>query len=198
MKFLIYKIYVVLFLISIFLIQPEVSARDNEIQYTSESISNYFSGLVSADKDDNNGAYKHLKKVQFLKNRHTKFNTEFIKTLVLLEKFDEAISFSEDIWKESELLFEVDLLLGLNSFIKEDYINAEKYFERLNKISQHNFVFDNFIGNVLIAWSKASQGYKEDSFKFIEQIPDSYHHMKRVQNIFLQLSSVYWCCMLLR
>jgi len=186
MKFLIYKIYVVLFLISIFLIQPEVSARDNEIQYTSESISNYFSGLVSADKDDNNGAYKHLKKVQFLKNRHTKFNTEFIKTLVLLEKFDEAISFSEDIWKESELLFEVDLLLGLNSFIKEDYINAERYFERLNKTYGHNLFYKDFISNVLVAWSKAFQGNKEDSFNFLEETSRPFRHLKRIQNAFLE------------
>ena len=186
MKFLIYKIYVVLFLISIFLIQPEVSARDNEIQDTSESISNYFSGLVSADKDDNNGAYKHLKKVQFLKNRHTKFNTEFIKTLVLLEKFDEAISFSEDIWKESELLFEVDLLLGLNSFIKEDYINAERYFERLNKTYGHNLFYKDFISNVLVAWSKAFQGNKEDSFNFLEETSRPFRHLKRIQNAFLE------------
>ena len=186
MKFLIYKIYVVLFLISIFLIQPEVSARDNEIQYTSESISNYFSGIVSVDKDDNNGAYKHLKKVQFLKNRHTKFNTEFIKTLVLLEKFDEAISFSEGIWKESELLFEADLLLGLNSFIKEDYINAGRYFERLNKTYRYNLFYEDFISNVLVAWSEASQGNKEDSFKLLEETSRPFRHLKRIQNAFLE------------
>jgi len=109
-----------------------------------KNISNYFSGIISADRYYNNEAFKHLKKVQSLKNRHSKFNIEFIRTLVLLEKFEQAFVFSKSVWNEDELFFETDLLLGLNFFIKEDYINAEKYFERLNKISQHNFVFDNF------------------------------------------------------
>ena len=161
MKFLIYKIYVILFLITIFLIQPEVSARDNKIQYKRENISNYFSGIISADKYYNNEAFKHLKKVQSLKNRHSKFNIEFIKTLVLLEKFEQAFDFSASVWIEDEFFFETDLLLGLDSFIKKDYVNAEKHFERLNKISVYNFYFEEFISNVLIAWSKASQGNEE-------------------------------------
>jgi tetratricopeptide (TPR) repeat protein len=76
--------------------------------------------------------------------------------------------------------------LGLNSFIKKDYKRAEKYFERLNKISRYNLVFDNFIGNVLIAWIRASQRNEEDSYKFIKKIPSSYNYLKKIQNIFLQ------------
>ena len=48
MKFLINKIYIILFLLAIFSIQPEVSARDNKIQYTRENISNYFFGIISS------------------------------------------------------------------------------------------------------------------------------------------------------
>ena len=49
--------------------------------------------------------------------------------------------------------------------LKKDYIKAEKHFERLNKISEYNLFFNDFVGNVLIAWSKASQGNKEESLK---------------------------------
>ena len=186
MKFLIYKIYVISFLISIFLIQPPVSARDNKIQYTSESISNYFSGIVSIDKDDNEQAFKHLKKVQSLKNKHGTFNSEFIQTLVLLEKFDQAINFSESIWKENAPLYESDLLLGLDSFIKKDYINAEKYFRRLNKTYNYNLFYQDFISSVLVAWSKASQGNKEDSSKLLEETSKPFRHLKKMQNAFLE------------
>ena len=41
---------------------------------------------------------------------------------------------------QDELFFEADLLLGLNFFIKKDYINAEKHFERLNR----NFSIQSF------------------------------------------------------
>jgi len=186
MKYLIKKIYIILFFLIILLNITKVFAKDNNIQYKKENIENYFLGKLYINKGYNDKAFKHLKKVQFIKNKHNKFNTEYIRTLVLLEKFEEAFTFSKSVWNEDELFFEIDLLLGLNSFIKEDYKNAEKHFQRLNKISRHNLIFDNFIGNVLIAWIKASQGNKEDSFKAFEKVPRVYNHLKSTQNIFLQ------------
>ena len=184
MKFLIKKIYIILFLL--ILVQPRVFAKDNKILYTSENISNYFLGIVSAQNDHNEKAYKYLNKVRSLKNSHSKFNIEFIRTLILLEKMDKAYTFSKSIWDENELFFEADLLLGLDSLKKKDYKNSEKYFERLNKISRHNIFFENFVGNILIAWSKASEGKQEESFSYLEKIPKPYHHFKKIQEVFLK------------
>ena len=186
MKFLINKIYIILFLLAIFLIQSEVFARDSKALYTRENISNYFLGIVSANNNFNKEALRYLKKVESLKNRHSKFNVEFVRMLVLLEKFDEAFIFSKSVWDKNELFFEADLLLGLDSFKKKDYKNSEKYFERLNKISRYNLFFDDFIGNVLISWSQASQGNREDSFRILEKIPKPYRHFTKTQNSFLK------------
>ena len=186
MKFLIKKIYIILFFLTIFLIQLEAFARDSKALYTRENISNYFLGIVSANNNFNNEALRYLKKVESLKNRHSKFNVEFVRMLVLLEKFDEAFIFSKSIWDENELFFEADLLLGLDSFKKKDYKNSEKYFERLNKISRYNVFFDELIGNVLISWSQASQGNREDSFRILEKIPKPYRHFTKTQNSFLK------------
>ena len=186
MKFLTKKIYIILLLFTIFLTDSKVFAKDSKIQYSRANISNYFLGVVSVKQDYNNNAFNYLKKVKSLKNVHSQYNIEFIRTLVLLEKFDKAFVFSENIWTESELFFEADLLLGLNSLIKKDYVNAERYFERLNRISQYNLFFDNFMGNVLIAWSKALQKNKEEAFKFLNKIPEPYLHLKKTQNVFLQ------------
>ena len=183
MKFLIKKIYIILFLSSILLIGTKVFAKETKIQYTKENISNYFSGIVSINHNYNNKAFKHLKKVKSLKNKHSRFNIEFIRTLILIEKFEQAFAFSKSVWTDNEFVFETDLLLGLDSFIKEDYVNAEKHFERLNQIPRYDLFFSDFIGNVLMAWSKASQGNKEDSFKFLEKAP---RQIQKIQNIFLQ------------
>ena len=94
-----------------------------------------------------------------------------------LKNLMKHLFFSKSVWDENELFFEADLLLGLDSFIKKDYKNSEKYFERLNKISRYNLFFDDFIGNVLISWSQASQGNKEESFKFLEKIPKPYRQL---------------------
>lgn len=184
MKILIKKIYIIFFLVMI-LNQANVFAKDSKFLYTGENISNYFLGLISINKDSNNEAFQYLKKVQLLKDEHYRYNVEFIRTLVLLEKFDIAYTFSKKIWKKEELFFEIDLLIGLQNFLKKDYKNAEKYFKRLNSISENNPFFEDFIGNVLIAWSKASQGKETESFEILDKIPPRYKHLKQTQSAFL-------------
>lgn len=183
MKFLIKKSYIILFLFSILLVESKVFAKESKIQYTKEDISNYFSGIILINQNYNNEAFKHLKRVKSLKNRHSRFNIEFIRMLILIEKFEQALAFSKSVWTADEFVFETDLLLGLDYFVKKDYVNAEKHFERLNRISQYNLFSYNFIGNVLMSWSKASQGNKEDSLKFLAKTP---LQIKKIQNIFLQ------------
>ena len=185
MKFLIKKIYIIFFVLIVLLTKSETFAKENNIQYNKKDISNYFSGIISINQAHNdNKAFEYLGKVQSIHNRHSQYNIEIIRTLILLEKFKQAFAFSKNVWTEDELFFEADLLLGLNYFIKKDYKRAEKYFERLNKISRYNLVFDNFVGNILIAWIRATQGNEEDSYKFIKKIPNPYNHLKKTQDIF--------------
>ncbi len=185
MKILIKKIHIILFLLILLSVDSKVFGKSDKTQYTRENISNYFLGIISANLDHNQKAFNYLKKVKSLKDEHSRFNVEYIRTLILLEKFEQAISFSKNVWKENDSLFEADLLLGLNYFVKEDYINAEKYFERLIDYEYH-FLVGNFISKVLLSWSKASQGNKEASLKFIQEIPTPYSHLTKTQNSFLQ------------
>ena len=184
MKFITKKIYIIIFLV--FLVQPKILASSNKNFYTSENISNYFLGVISAKDDENTKAYKYLKRVQSLKNSHSKFTVEFVRNLVLVDKFDKAFSFSKSVWNEDEFFFEVDLLLGLDYLTRGDYKNSEKHFKRLNTISNYNLIFEDFIGNILIAWSKASQGKKEESFSYLAKIPKAYSHLKKIQEGFLK------------
>ena len=105
MKYFIYKIYAISFLITILLIQPAVSSKIDKKHYKSENISNYFSGILASSKHDNEEAFGYLKEVKSLKNKHYNFNIEFIRTLVLLEKFNKAIEFSESVWLEDKFFF---------------------------------------------------------------------------------------------
>jgi len=186
MKFLIKKIYNIFFILSITLIASEISAKESETQYTKENISNYFSGIISANQNYNSDALKYLNKVKSLKNIHSNFNIKFIKTLILLEKFDEAFAFSKSLTNNNGSFFYADLLLGLDYFLQKDYEKAENHFKNLNKISRYNLIFSDFFGNVLIAWSKASQGNEKDSLNFLNKVPKPYQHLTKIQNIFLQ------------
>ena len=186
MRYFIKNIYFILLLITILFLDTETFGKDSKVKYSRNNISNYLSGIISVNQDYTNAAFKYLNKVQSLKNDHSNFNVQFIRTLILLEKFEQAFAFSKDVWLEDEYFFETDLLLGLESFIKKDYLNAEKHFERLNKISRYNLLFEDFLGNILIAWIKASENNKEDSFKFLDKVPERYHNLKKIQNSFLQ------------
>ena len=186
MRYFIKNIYFILLLITILFLDTETFGKDSKVKYSRNNISNYLSGIISVNQDYTNAAFKYLNKVQSLKNHHSNFNVQFIRTLILLEKFEQAFAFSKDVWLEDEYFFETDLLLGLESFIKKDYLNAEKHFERLNKISRYNLLFEDFLGNILIAWIKASENNKEDSFKFLDKVPERYHNLKKIQNSFLQ------------
>ena len=186
MRYFIKNIYFILLLITILFLDTETFGKDSKVKYSRNNISNYLSGIISVNQDYTNAAFKFLNKVQSLKNDHSNFNVQFIRTLILLEKFEQAFAFSKDVWLEDEYFFETDLLLGLEFFIKNDYLNAEKHFERLNKISRYNLLFEDFLGNILIAWIKASENNKEDSFKFLDKVPERYHNLKKIQNSFLQ------------
>ena len=186
MKYRIKKIYLILLLISIFFTSITTVANSSNKQYSQDTISNYLSGILSTNQNATNKAYKYFNRVQPLKDIHKNFNIQFIKTLILLEKFEEAFAFSKSIWVKEESIFEVDLLLGINSFINKDYLNAEMYFARLNKTPQVNFFYEDFLSNILITWVKASQNNKKDTFSFFDKIPNRYENLKKIQNSFLQ------------
>jgi len=124
MKFLNKKIYIILFLLTILLVGSKLFAKESKIRYTKENISSYFSGIISVNQGNNNKAYDYLKKAKSLKNKHSKFNAEYIRTLILIEKFEQAFAFSKSLWTNDEFIFEIDLLLGLDYFINKDYVNA--------------------------------------------------------------------------
>ena len=186
MKLSIKKIYFIIFFLIALLINFQSPANSSNIKYTSKNISNYFSGIILASQNNNEEALKYLKKVQFIKDRHSNFNVEFVRTLILLGKTKEAFNFAASVWKEDEFFFDGDLLLGLDALIKKNYIKAEKHFRRLNKISIYNFYYEDFFGNILMSWSKAAEGKKEVSFDLYNQIPNRYTHLKKIQNAFLQ------------
>ena len=185
MKYATKKIYLIFLLIVMLLTDTVAFSKNTEFEFSKDDISNYFSGIVLISQNNTTAGFKYLNKVQSLKNIHSNFNVQFIRSLVLLEKFDEAFAFSKSIWNEEDFFFEADLLLGLESFIKKDYLNAERHFMRINKISKYNLLFDDFLGNVLISWVRALTSNKEDAFKFIDKIPNHYENLKKIQNVFL-------------
>ena len=117
-----------MFLLSIFLTETKVFATESHTKYTKENISNYFSGILSINQNNNENTFKYLKKVKPLQDKHTRFNIEYLRTLVLLEKFEDAFFFSKSLLKNKQSFFESDLLLGLEYFQKKRLQKCRSFF----------------------------------------------------------------------
>ncbi len=186
MKYLNKKIYLVFLLINLSLISSEAFSKNAKFSYSQEDIFNYFSGIVAMSQNNTTSGFKYLKKINSLKNIHYNYNVQYLRSLILLNKFDEAFSFSKEIWDEKILYFDADLLIGMKYFIEEDFSNAEKHFIRLNDFTKYNLFLDDFLGNVLLGWVKASKNDREGAFNYYEKIPDRYRKLKKIQNALLQ------------
>ena len=156
MKYFIKKIYLIFLFLSILLFNSETNAKDKNLKYSKQNISNYFLGVVSLNKNNTTSGFKYLDRTQSLSNIHYNYNTNFIRTLVLLEKFDLAFAFANKLKSKNKLFFEADLLLGIEALINNDYLNSKKYFSKLNNLSQYNLFFEDFLGSVLMSSAEAS------------------------------------------
>ena len=80
MKQFIKKIYLVLFFVIILSNFTKVLAKDNKNYYSSETISNYFSGTISFNNYNTEKAYEYLEKIEKVKINHNNYNIKYIHT----------------------------------------------------------------------------------------------------------------------
>ena len=185
MKFSNKKNYLILFFLLFSFFGTTTHSKDNKIIYTKNDISNYFSGIISVERGFNDNAFEHFKEADSLKNKHNNYNIQFVRTLISLDKFEEAIRFSKSVWSENESIFEIDLLIGLDYFAKKDYLMAEKYFERLKNSTFDELSLENFLSNILFLWAQLSNQKIDEGLETYKNISDYYNNLKKLQNIFM-------------
>ncbi len=69
MKSLTKKIYLILFFLTLLLVNIDAYAKSNQTKFKKNNMSNYFSGIIFANQNDSSKAFKYLKKVQSLKKK---------------------------------------------------------------------------------------------------------------------------------
>ena len=139
-----------------------------------------------ANQDLSNRAFSHLNKIRYLKNSHENFSIQFLRTLILLDKFDQAFIFSKNAAQGDRNFFESSLLMGLNDIVNENYQNAEKHFSKMNEDLDYYLLFEDFLRYVLLSWSQALQNNMQQSFFYYDKIPNIYNNLKKIQYSLLQ------------
>ena len=72
--------------------------KDKDLVYSEKNISNYLSGIISINQNNTSQAFDFLKKTQPLQTYHYNYNVQFLRTLVLLKKFDESFDLAKDLY----------------------------------------------------------------------------------------------------
>ena len=161
----------------LFLFTSHGLSKSMDAIYSEKNISNYFSGIISMNLNNTDQAFKFFKKVKILKDHHSNFNSHYLRTLVLLEKFDQSFDYAKKMEISGKNLSEANLLMGLNKFIKKDYSSAEKYFKKMDSDFYDFYQIKNF----LITLTRASKKDKSGSLKYLKSLPKNLNSLKKIQ-----------------
>ena len=147
------------------------------------NISDYFSSIVSFDDFDYESSENFFKKLNDSQVDNQKYFSRFIQSLVNLEKYSEAYSYSKKLDKEKKSNFESNIFLGLYEFKNGNFDKSQSYFKRLKRNSEHFLVFD-ILKVSLEAWTKISKSKKEEDIKLLDFGKPSYYNLEKVQKVF--------------
>ena len=157
-KFLKFALIIVLYQ------SPLYSKSKTLNDFNSRHLSNYFSGIVAYENNDNSQALGFFKLSKHLIKKHDLYLKSYINTLVLEGKVQQAASeIKQNLTDDNSNFFEAHLVLALDSLKKKNYKKSRKYlqksYEFINKdslssiivetLKQYMYVFEeNKISNI--------------------------------------------------
>ena len=113
------------------------SASFNE--FNSRDLTNYFSGIVAFENQNNFDALKFFNASKVLLNKHDSYLKRYVYSLVLEDKVAQAINIIENNSNKSNLeFFDAYILLITNSLKKNNFEKAEKFLNQSLKFQNQN------------------------------------------------------------
>ena len=162
-----------------------IEAKNSNKFNESESISNYFSGIMSIKEDEYKKSYDFLRSLNGLEDSHYAYSQIFQYSLVTLNKFNEAVNYSKKLERKKLDNFESNLISAVYHLKANRHEKAEEYFKKLSAKSQKGTV-QQLISTSLNNWIKIiSIKDFENAFKLLEQTPERFKNVKKIQETFL-------------
>ncbi len=171
-----------LFLYIYLLISPTISL---EKYYKGDSVSNYFSGVISLKNNQYKESYNFLKTLEDLEDNHSKYSKSYIETLVNSSKINEAFRYSKKLKVKEMNFFQSDLII-ISKFIKNnDFFKAGNY---ISSVNENKYTpLQELLSKVIFSWvkiEKSKLNYNEANEVF-KSIDPKYKNIKRINNAFL-------------
>ena len=156
-----------------------------EKYYRGNSVSNYFSGILSLQDNKYKESYNFLKKLENLEDNHFKYSRSFLETLVNNSKINEAFQYSKKLQTKKMSFFQSDLVI-ISKYIKsKNFQKANKFLTMINK---NNYTsLEELMSLIIFNWvqvEKFNLNYYEANEKF-KLISPQFKNIKKINNIFL-------------
>ena len=118
-------------LILLFYQGPLYSKSNTLNDFNLRYLSNYFSGIVAYENNDNTQALKFFKSSKYLIKHHNSYLKNYINTLVLEGNIQQAINeIKQNLTEDNSNFFEAHLLLALDSFKRKNYKKSKEQLQR--------------------------------------------------------------------
>jgi tetratricopeptide (TPR) repeat protein len=118
-------------LILLFYQSPLYSKSSTLNDFNSHHLSNYFSGIVAYENNDNSQALKFFKSSKSLIKQHDSFLESYVYTLVLEGKIQQATSeIKKNLTDGNSNFFEAHLVLALDSLKRKNYKKSREHLQR--------------------------------------------------------------------
>ena len=110
---------------------PLYSKNKSLNNFNTSHLSNYFSGIVAYENNENPKALKFFKSSRSLIKQHNLYLKNYIYALVLEGRVIQATSeIKQNLTKDNSSFFEAHLLLALDSFKKKNYEKSKEHLQR--------------------------------------------------------------------
>ena len=154
-----------------------------DLNKDSKNISNYFSGSVAFNNFDYTTSKQYFDKFNKSEKDNQKLSSSFLKSLINLQKYNEAITYSKNLESRNLSNFESLLFLGLKEFKNKNYIKAKFYFSELKPNFENQLVFAP-LKLSLINWSEIMISNKVSDIKLLQSMPNNFGSFKSIQEVF--------------
>ena len=118
-------------LILLFYQSPLYSKSKTLDDFNSQHLSNYFSGIVAYENNNNTQALKFFKSSKLLIKQHSSYLKSYVYTLVLEGKVQEATrEIKHNLSRDNSNFFEAHLILALDSLKKKNYKKSKDHLHK--------------------------------------------------------------------
>ena len=156
-----------------------------EKYYREDSVSDYFSGIISLQDNKYRDSYNFFKNLENLENTHSKYSKLYLETLVNNSKINEAFKFSLKLKKKEINYFQSDLVV-ISKFLKNgNFLKADDYLTLTN--GKNYTQLQALLGQIIFSWTKIEKSKlnfteAQNVFKLINP---KYKNIKKINNVFL-------------